>query len=190
MDFDTLKNKWQSLTVDPETLERDTRRIATELSLGKITGAQQRLARYHRSSGLKGLFLPFLSYFLVASLQFPIWLAVAYGAFGIIMCCANLWLARKVSGANYINMPVVTALCSVIRLRSLQRRIRTFGICTGLLIICSMASEILDANDTMLIVSFGIGLAGGLVIAIFQYRRSRRLISDLQNQIKACGGPA
>ena len=56
MDFDTLKNKWQSLTVDPETLERDTRRIATELSLGKITGAQQRLARYHRSSGLKGLF--------------------------------------------------------------------------------------------------------------------------------------
>lgn len=186
MDFDSLKNKWQSLSVDSETLERDNRRIAAELARGKTAGAQQRLARYHRNLGLKGLILPLLSYFLISTLHFPIWLAVVYGAFGVIMCFANLWLARTVAGSDYINMPVVSALRAVIRIRTFQRRIRTFGISSCFLIICSMASEILNANDNMLHLSFFVGILIGIIVAIAQCRHSRRLVADLQNQIKAC----
>lgn len=190
MDLDTLKNKWQSLSVAQGPLERDNRRIADELARGKAAGAQQRLARYHRTMGLKGLFLPVLSFFLVETLHFPVWLAVAYGAFGVIMCAANIWLARKIKTTDCINMPVVSALCAVIGINKLQRRIRTFGMCVALLIICSMASEILDANDNMLVLSFAVGLAIGIVIAIIQLRHSRRLLSELQNQIRACVSPS
>lgn len=190
MDLDTLKNKWQSLSVTPGPLERDNRRIADRLARGKAAGAQQRLARYHRNMGWKGFFLPLISYFLVATLHFPIWLAAAYGAFGVIMCAANLWLAQKIKTTDYINMPVLSALCAVIGIHKLQRRIRTFGMCVALLIVCSMASEILNANDNMLVISFAVGLAIGAVIAIVQYRHSRRLLSELQNQIRACITPS
>lgn len=190
MDLDTFKNKWQSLSVAQAPLERDNRRIADELARGKAAGAQQRLARYHRNMGWKGLFLPMISYFLVATLHFPVWLAVAYGAFGVIMCAANLWLAQRIKTTDYINMPVVSALCAVIGIRKRQRRIRTFGMCVALLIVCSMASEILDANDNMLVLSFAVGLAIGIVIAIIQCRHSRRLLSELQNQIRACLTPS
>ena len=188
MDLDKLRNSWKSLATAPEALEPVNRRIASELAKGRAVSAQQKLARNYFRSGIAGVVVVLLAPILVTVLGLPSVYAYIYGAFGVIMGLLNYRFSRRISKADYITLPVVDALKSVLALRRTWIQLHFVGYTMCLIVLLSLLYGILDLENEA-IIGFFIGLAASIPLAFIKERSNFRLIRSIQDEIRSCVEP-
>ena len=73
MDLEQLKHNWQKAKVNSEILDVDNRRLAEQLTTGRVQTAQSKLVKYYRRSFVGAIMLPLISPMLVNTLELPVW---------------------------------------------------------------------------------------------------------------------
>lgn len=109
----------------------------------------------------------------------PIWVAVIYAAFGLLMAALMLrsyWVTRY---SNFMSLPIVEALQNAIRLRRRQNMVTTIGIAGGCIVIATFYIY-LEVG----IIGFFIGLALGLIIGIKKQLTQRELIREIEDSLR------
>lgn len=187
MDIEQLKSTWRSMGEHIDKLEHENRRMAKELAAGNATTAQVRLAKTARRSINCAIFLPLLSPLIYYYLDFPLWIAVLYATFGIIMGIANLLLYNTIIKNDYMSLPLVEALASAVKIRHTLRNVRILGVSLGLGIILSLIFDTLDRNESAILVGLITGFIGGTIIGarkwVEQTKLTRDIIRELRNAI-------
>lgn len=184
MEIDELKKQWQSLKIKVDSLEADNRRLASELANGRIQTTRSKLVRLYRISGVAGFVLPLLAPLMV-KIGFEGWLAVVYGAYGILLGCLNLCFAWSIENARLIDAPVVEALRKAILIRRRQVAIRTFGIVLGIPVLVSMFMQAADNSGVAMIEGMVAGLVVGVIIGVKKAFEANRLGKSLQEEIES-----
>ncbi len=187
MDLEGLKDKWQRIAVKTDALEDGNRRLAQELASGRIRTAQRSLVDFYIKAGIIGLCVVALSPMIVTVLEFPIWVAVVYGVFGLIMSILNFCFSRRIARTSYISLPVVEALSLAVALRKKQKQLRAIGISFGLVVLLSLAVPAFDVSNDAVYIGFLSGLAIGIPLAIVKNRRATRLARKLQEELGRVG---
>lgn len=182
MDFDKLRRAWQEsrIPIDPA----DTRRVADEVARGKARSAQQKLLLYYRYSLIDALLVPCLAPMLVFVVNLPVWMAVLYGAFGILMGVINYLLYRYIAKSDFTSLPVLLAVERALRIKQWQTRIRALGITLAVSLLTTMAVELFD-HDHYVMVGFVVGLVAGIAVGLKKYLTMRHATDDLIRQVRA-----
>ncbi|MDE6158406.1 MAG: hypothetical protein K2F78_09755 [Muribaculaceae bacterium] len=183
MDLNELKDKWQQLSFDSERLDSDNGRVMSKIQAGKVVSAQQRLAYDYKRNACVGFCLPALSPMMIISLHFEVWVAVAYGLFGILMAVLSLAMSRRISSVDYMSLPVVEALENVLALRRRIARTRAIGMLLGCVVLASFLGEIIHTNDKTLLWCAALGAVIGGIIGYVKYRRIKQLSDELLGEI-------
>ncbi|MCH5220724.1 MAG: hypothetical protein J1F05_00120 [Muribaculaceae bacterium] len=186
MELEDLKDKWQKLNVRVEHLERDNKRLAAQLATGRALNAQKTLANMYMRIGTVGLVLPCLAPALVEVLNFDQWVACLYGIFGIVMMALDYSFAGYIRQNDYMTLPVVEALRSVIAVRKRQTMLRIFGITMGVIVIASMFGQVLGQNNSEVMYGMLIGLCLGTPVGVFMAYRSIKLVRTMQSELQRC----
>lgn len=184
MDLEELKNTWQNLNIRVSQLEEDNRRTANALSAGRAQSAQAALAKMYKVSGCAGLLLPGFAPMIVKILGLPLWVAVIYAVFGVLMSILSFCFSAYIMRTDVINCPVVQAMKHVVAIRKYQGRIRIMGIFLGSAVLLSMLAVMLRESEIGLIIGFVGGLIIGLPVAIFKIRRQIRLTRQIQSALE------
>ncbi|MCM1067645.1 MAG: hypothetical protein NC418_08760 [Muribaculaceae bacterium] len=171
------------MSIDTARLDRDSGRVMSQLKAGKIKSAQSRLAAYFTRNGIFGMCLPALAPLIFVVLEFPLWVACIYAAFGLVIGCLNFELGCRVRRVNYMSLPVVTALAKVVDIHRRMVRVRVAGICTGLVLIATLMAYSLDSDNRYMFIGFLVGLAIGVPVAWFKYRMGERLVRVLSEEL-------
>ena len=182
MDFDLLKNKWQSVSLSSEHLDATNRRMAHELCVRRASSIQHKLARSYRRFSAFGFVLPLLAPLLLL-LKLPVWLIVVYGAFGILMGAIYCSFARYIDRDDYFMLPIVDAVEHVIKIRMRQRDILIFGTVFGIAIIIPLFISFYHFDPSTLWGGIAGGIIGGwigLKKELKFFRMSRRLLAELK----------
>lgn len=185
MDINELKDKWQQLSFDSDRLTADSDRVMSEIKAGKITSAQHRLALNYKRNALGGLCVAALAPMLVTTLHFQLWVAIAYGVFGLLMAFLSYDFSRSIAKTDYVSQPVVDAMSAVLAVRKRMARIRAVGIVLGCGVLTSFFGEVIDSVDNTLLLSSCIGLGVGLTVGLLKYRQMTRLADELKAQVES-----
>lgn len=188
MDLDKLRNSWKSLGTDSDALEPVNRRIASELAKGRAVNAQQKLARNYSRSGLAGVLVVLLAPVLVMVLELPVMYAYIYGIFGVIMGLLNYRFSLQISKADYIALPVVEAMKSILSLRRDWIRLHIAGYTMGVIVLLTLLYGLLDLGSDA-VAGFYVGLAASIPLVYFKERQNLRLIRSMQEEIRSCVEP-
>ncbi len=181
--LDQLKEQWRRLSVGGQRLDDANRRITDELTRRRVSTTQQRLAKRLRKYVILGLVLPVLAPTLYYVLECPLWFAILYGLFGILMMVANAFLVNYIREADLISMPVADAVRRAVNIRLWQTRIRIMGIACGAALLASLFFFIADRNEPGLIFAGIIGLAVGLSVSIPRCLKNMRLARRLEESL-------
>lgn len=184
MELEELKNKWQHLSVRTDVLENDNRRLASELAKGRIQTAQRSLVDFYVKMGWAGMLVVALAPMIYVSLEFPLWVAIVYGLFGLLMSVLNFRFSRRIARTDYFSMPVVSALSLVVDLRKKQKQLRALGLLLCLIVLGSLGWSALDVSNESIYIGFIAGLALGIPLAIIKMRRAVRLARKLQEELE------
>lgn len=179
MDLENLKTTWQNLNVRVDRLEEENRRTTEALRRNRAKSAQMKLATSYKRTAFVGLLCPLLAPLCVHILYMPIWVAVIYAAFGLLMAALMLrsyWVTRY---SNFMSLPIVEALQNAIRLRRRQNMVTTIGIAGGCIVIATFYIY-LEVG----IIGFFIGLALGLIIGIKKQLTQRELIREIEDSLR------
>lgn len=186
MDIDDLKNNWRNFTPPETPSEQETRKMALDIARGRVLGSQRRLARHYVESGIAALCIIALSPTIFTVLGLPLWSAAIYAFFGILLTAINFSLVYHINHAHYLSLPVVSALSKIVALRS---RLQTLHIAANILsisiIAMLVAQAVFAANGYALLIGFAIGIAIGIPIDILRWRRSKRLVRELQLMLQS-----
>ncbi len=185
MELEELKNKWQSLSIKVEHLEATNRRLAKELCSRRASGVQHRLARSYRWMSMWGLLCVLFAPALYCVIHLPLWLAVIYGLFGLVMAGAYMYFSSYINRCNYISLPMVEAVEHALRIRQLQRQLLLFGICCGLVVIVPFMTLVyqMDSHAAFYGACIG-GIVGGIIGIVKEvrfFRMSRQLLAELRS---------
>lgn len=182
MDFDKLRRAWQEsrIPIDPA----DTRWVADEVARGNARSAQQKLLLYYRYSLIDALLVPCLAPMLVYVVNLPVWMAVLYGAFGILMGVINYLLYRYIGKSDFTVLPVMLAVERALRIKQWQTRIRALGITLAVSLLTTMAVELFD-HDHYVMLGFAVGLVAGIAVGLKKYLSMRHATDDLIRQVRA-----
>lgn len=179
-DLDSLKQQWQQLSARTRQLEETNRRLAEKLAGSKTTSLQQRLAARISRMGWGGLVLPALAPLLYYEFSMPVWVAVCYALFGLVMSSLSFWFAEFIRAENLTEMPVSDAISRATKIKELQAQLRTFGSITAIALVTSMAFMIPEGPDRQpIIVGGSIGLVIGLAIGIRRCIINARLAREI-----------
>lgn len=168
-----------------DNLERENRRMAKKLATGKATTAQHRLAKIARRGIYSGLFLPLLAPLLYYYLGFQAWIAIVYGAFGIIMSIANLLFYRSIVKNDYMSLPLVKAMESAVKIRENLRNIRILGVSIGLGILFSLIFDTAARYNISILGGLLTGCFFGLLIGLKKWREQSRLSRSIIKELRA-----
>lgn len=180
-----LKTVWQQTQVRPELISEDAERMARLAAAGRAQTATQKLAKYSRKSFYISCTLPLLAPSLVVILGLPLWVAIAYGAFGIVMAIVNYLHSQYLKSIDIASLPLVPALVIAQTIRRRTLRIQVYGMMAAFALIATMLVSALDISSTATLWGFGIGLIVGLFIATIKLRRSWRLIRTIQQELRS-----
>lgn len=187
MDIDALKANWRNINIDPVRLEQTEERVRTAASAGKLENAQDRLIRMTRTNVWGGALLMALAPLLNFILDFPVWVAVIYALAGFIFGVSAFRLYCRVSGPRYVDMPVVTALAAVIKLRRDLARKEVGGILLATIVVGAMfGCAISDNFGLEIIISMAIGVAIGLPLGLTRYFRIVNLTKRISKELQSC----
>lgn len=168
-----------------DNLERENRLMAKKLAAGKATTAQHRLAKTAKNGIYCGLSLPVLAPLLYYYLGFQLWIAIVYGAFGIIMSIANLLFYRSIVKNDYMSLPLVKAMESAVKIRENLRNVRFLGVTIGLGIIFSLMFDTAARYNFSILGGLVAGLFFGLLIGLKKWREQTRLSRAIINELRA-----
>lgn len=184
MDIEQLKTTWRSMGDHIDKLEQENRRMAKELAAGNAKTAQERLAKTARRSIDCAVLLPLLSPLIYYYLDFPLWIAVLYASFGILMGIANLVLYNTIIKNDYMSLPLVEALASAVKIRRTLRNVRVLGICLGLGITLSLVFETLDRNESAILGGLITGFICGAIIGLRKWMEQTKLTRDIIRELR------
>lgn len=185
MNLEELKRSWQEMSVRIDKLEEDNRRLTTELAAGKASSAQQRLKKSVRISGCAGIILPVLAPFLVLSLNFPVWVAVIYAFFGIVMSVLDFAFAHYIGKYNYLAMPIVDSLQHAIQIQRYLNYLQSFGIIVGMSVILIMGFFVFRDTEYDIWIGMLVGFIVGIVFGIKKFITIRRDTRMIRDELKA-----
>lgn len=186
MELEELKNKWQKLNIRVERLEKDNKRMASELAAGRAATARKSLVRYYNVSAFNGMLLPLLAPMLVMVLHFQLWVACLYAVFGMVMSVLNFVFADYIRRNADMTLPVVDALNNLLVIRRRQKQLRILGIVCGIIVVSSMFGQVTGQGDKYVMLGMLIGLCVGIPMGVFKELRSRRLLRTMQRELQAC----
>lgn len=185
MNIDELKTQWQELRLRVDKLEDNNARLAHQLAAGKAVNYKHQLAKTFQRGIVVSCVLPILAPLVVTVLNFPLWIAICYALFGVIMVCGNIWIRNYIMKADYMSLPVLQALENAINLKLRMRRLRILSVTIGSGVILSMLVEIIYKTDTAITTGFVVGLVIGTILGIIKWREqsrlSRQIIEELRN---------
>ena len=101
----------------------------SEIKAGKITSAQHRLHWNYKRNALGGLCVAALAPMLVTTLHFQLWVAIAYGVFGLLMAFLSYDFSRSIAKTDYVSQPVVDAMSAVLAVRKAHGAHTCCGYC-------------------------------------------------------------
>lgn len=185
MDFEELKQNWNKACINNELLKADNLRLARELATGRAQTARDKLASYYRRSSVCAILLPSLAPALVIILDLPVWLAVLYAVFGIVMGVVNYCFARYIKNCDYTSVPTVEALSIAIKIARYQRYIRSVGIFVGCILVATMFYFAIDRDDYSMVTAFIFGLVGGLIFGTIKYIRMSALVRRMKAELQS-----
>lgn len=185
MDLEQMRHNWQKAKLNSGLLEADNRKLAEKLATGRIATAHTKLLRVYRLSAISAAALPVLSPLLVKVLGFPVWTAVAYALFGLVMCILNIAFALFIKRSDVISRPIVEALTSAVKIASYQRYLRAFSLSTGSALIITMFVNALDHSEYHLVIAFVIGLVIGGALGVIKFRRMSALTHQMQDELRS-----
>lgn len=183
MDLDQIRQQWQRTTLRVEQLEADNRRMARLLAAGRVSSAQERLAKHHTFSAFSGLLLPVLAPMLIFVLHYPLWLAICYGVAGIVLAIANFWFAQYVRYADFMSCPVAQAATEAVKVMLWQNRLTALGIVLCVPVLVSMFVMIAPEMEYIM-GGLLVGLAVGLPIGIAKYFKGRGMARALKREVQ------
>lgn len=172
---DTLK-EWQSRweKIGNTTPPADTSRVVSNAARRRTEPMQ--LERTFTRLGIMGLLFPCLA--LCMREFIPQWMMIVYSAFGVTAGLVDLYLARRVRGIYYVDLPVLEAVSRITRLEQTVRILRYISMVGGLAIVAALLYCLYITGDKSLfyggLAGLAIGLPLGLRIWIFTNRRFRR----------------
>lgn len=179
MELDNLKSAWQNLNVRVDRLEEENRRTTEALCRNRAKSAQTKLAESYKRTSYVGLVCLLLAPLCVKVLFLPVWVAVIYGAFGIVMGAILLrsyWVTRY---TNFMSLPIVDALKEAVKMRRRQNAVTTIGIVLGCLLLGTFYAY-LEVG----IYGFYVGLVVGLFIGIKKQLTQRQLIREIEDSLR------
>lgn len=185
MNIEDLQKQWSNLSFEGKKFEDDNRKVFDRIASGKALSFQKRLANTFLLTTCLGLLLPCLAPALVYMLNIPVWEAILYALFGIIMSAANFCLRRYIIRTDFIHYPVVMAIEKAISIRGRIRLIRFLGFCLGLPIVLSLGMELTSGSEGT-VCGFVIGIVLGLILGIFKWRKQSKLTRSLLDELKTC----
>lgn len=185
MDIDNLKSAWQSLSIQSPDTAFDSRAIGRRMAKVNPEGTQRRLADFYIKSGIFSLCVLALAPMIYTMIDFPLWVAVVYGLFGLILAILNFSFSRYVMKYDYISAPVVTSLSRVIELRKRQRCLRIFGIVCGIGVLGSLFAYAVAPDNEPILYGMLFGLAIGLPAGIVRWRKELEITRRMQREVRS-----
>ena len=167
-----IKSLWSRLHADNEALREANRRLSAQLSRHRVSTLQSRFSRRFIFYCLMALVLTLSSPILVTVLDFPVWMAVVYGGYGLIMFTLNTLLKHYIDAYNLSLMPVAEALLRATKIKIHYQQTRLIGFATCVPVLIGFFYCITD--DPYMYIGAGIGLCVGFSIGI------TRLLTDLR----------
>lgn len=187
MEIEKLKSTWRMMGEQIGDLEAENRRIAEKLAAGKAETSKKKLAKLAKVGIACAILLPILAPLLYYLLNFQMWIAILYGVFGVIMGVANIFFYNKIMDNDYLSLTLVKALSEAYKIRIYLRNVRILGISMGLVVILSMAIEMIIREKWNIVVGMSVGCALGMIIGIKGWteesRLSRQIIRDLREAL-------
>lgn len=183
--LDTLRQQWQQQSARTAELEEANRRLADTLSRQKAESLQDRLGARFSRFGWIGLILPALAPLLFYVINLPWWVAVFYGAFGVVMSALNFWLSEFILSKRLADMPVAEAIERATRIRMRQSRTTIFGIIMAIPLIASMGMLLPNGPEReSILIGGAVGLVIGAVIGIHRLVVNARITRELLDSVK------
>lgn len=177
--IEQLKQQWQRLAIRTDALEEANRKLVSRLAHQRVESLQDLL--YHRIKRfvLFGLVLPVLSPTLVLCVEQPVWVAVLYAVFGVLMSCIYARFARYIKEKQISDLPVVEAVERASKFKMKLINARIIGIIGGVIVIASFALTLPEADKVSLLIAAGVGLVIGLAISIPRAINTARLVKRI-----------
>jgi len=185
MDLEELKQNWHKVQLNIELLKEDNRRLARQLATGRAQTACDKLASYYLRSAFGAMLLPVISPILVTILNMPVWLAVCYALFGIIMGVISILFYRHIRHCDYTSLSIVDALSTAVKIAHYQRYIRTFGIIVGGSLAVTMFYLAIDMSAYHIVKGFIVGFIVGSIFGVIKYLRMSALVRQMKNELQS-----
>ena len=190
MDIEELKNKWKGLDAAPCKSPIDEGELVVRLAASRVSSSKDRIMRHLRTSGIAGVWMPFLACGLLAGKYgCPDWLVVVYSLYGLLMGVWALALLIRFRKHDFITMPVAQSLQHIVTLRRRISLMRAAGILGGVFIIGSLGMVFFADGDPYLTAGFFAGLAVGLPLGIFRWIDLNKRTRYLEKALRACAQP-
>lgn len=183
-DLEEYKKSWKHARLDTSSLEADNRAMARRLATGKAMTTKQSLGRHYLFSFIVSLMLPVLSPVLVI-IGFPMWVAVIYGIFGIIMAVMSGSFYIYIRHIDYYSLPTVEALKNVLALSKWTTVMSISGFSMAFAVCCSMLWASLEGMHDQIFYGLVFGLVIGAMIGYLRFRNRNRLVKKLRYELQS-----
>lgn len=182
--FDQLKQQWNKTEVNKS---HDTPGMIDRITSRDLYTKRERLARSSCIATVMCLLAPALIPICNSLIgkTFPVWFAVIYTIFFIVMAIMQGILYKTIISIDFISMTVSQACQATLNYRQMKQNFRITGIIMGAIVIGALLYVIGNSGDTSLIIGAWTGLTIGIAIGIIQDRRQRRLINDMLDHIQS-----
>ncbi len=183
-DLEEYRKSWKHAKFDTTTLDADNRAMARRLATGKAMTTKQSLGRHYLFSFVVSLMLPVLAPMLII-IGFPIWVAVIYGIFGIIMAVLSGSFYTYIRHMDFYSLPTVEALKNAMTLSKRTALTNIAGFSMAFAVCCSMLWASLDGMHDQIFYGLVLGLVAGAPIGYLRFRNRNRLVKKLRDELKS-----
>lgn len=184
IDLEQIKDEWRSLIIENEALRQKNLELTRCLATQRVTNNQQKLARSYRV-GYFGFSFPLFAFFLYRAIDASIALCIAYGLFGIVVGCWDLWFRKFVKQINYLAVSTVEALTHASKIVLYQNRATIVCFIAAAILLTDIFYEMSLFGDYSIVTGGVIGaIVGGIIgtkKCIKNHIRARRMLSELKS---------
>lgn len=184
--LEDIRSQWQAMKVDGKRLEEANRKLSDRLAAERAGSRQRHLAARYRYAGILSMvLLPVLSVELHEVVDVPSWLCVLYAAVGVALGALNLGFSFFISNSDYLSLSTCDAVAHVRKVLLWQARLRSTGLALAAVVLVPLFVHFASLDDSILLVSTGVGLVLGAAIGMLIYSRNRRLARRIVAELEA-----